>query len=98
MKFTSYLSDAYLNVELLKRSMSIHRDFAVLFLHTKEDLVFTYPEFLEKIEKLLFKGEADINCINYTNKLCKALRDYKIALYREGYLPNLRKQSILVNL
>lgn len=98
MKFTSYLSDAYLNIELLKRSMSIHRDFAVLFLHTKEDLVFTYPEFLEKTEKLLFKGEAGTNCINYTNKLCKALRDYKIALHREGYLPNLRKQSLLVNL
>ena len=78
--------------------MGIHRDFAALFLHTKEDLVFTYPEFLEKTEKLLFKGEAGTNYINYTNKLCRAVKDYKIALHREGYLPNLRTQSILANL
>ena len=97
VKFTSYLSDDHLNVELLKRSMGIHRDFAALFLHTKEELVFTYSEFLEKTEKLLFKGEVGTNCINYTHKLCRIINDYKIVLHREGYLPNLRRQSLLVN-
>ena len=56
VKFNSYLSEDHLNVELLKRSMGIHRDFTALFLHTKEDLVFTYPEFIEKTERLLFRG------------------------------------------
>ena len=40
--------------------MSIHRDFAALFLHTKEELVLIYPEFIEKTEKLLFKGNSAI--------------------------------------
>jgi len=86
------------SVELLKRSMGIHRDFAALFLHTKEELVFTYSEFLEKTEKLLFKGEVGTNCINYTHKLCRVITDYKIALHREGYLPNLGRPSLLANI
>jgi hypothetical protein len=98
VKFSPYLSEDHLNVELLKRSMGIHRDFAVLFLHTKEELIFLYSEFLEKTEKLLFKGEVGTSCINYTCKLCRAANDYKVALHREGYLPELRRQSLLVNI
>jgi hypothetical protein len=92
VKFNSYLSEDHLNVELLKRSMGIHRDFTALFLHTKEELIFTYPEFVEKIEKLLFKGDIGTDCIRYTHKLCRTISDYKIALHREGYLPDLRRQ------
>jgi hypothetical protein len=96
VKFNGYLSEDYLNVELLKRSMSIHRDFTALFLHTKEELVYTYPEFIEKTENVLFKGEVGINCIKYTHRLCRLICDYKIALHREGYLPDLRRQLPLV--
>lgn len=98
VKFNPYLSEDHLNVELLKRSMGIHRDFTALFLHTKEELVFTYPEFIENIEKLLFKGNVGTNCIKYTQKLCRSISDYKIALHREGYLPDLRRQLPLVDL
>lgn len=55
-KFRDYLSQNTLDLELLQRSMSIHRDFSALLLHTKEELVLIYPELLEKTEKLLFKG------------------------------------------
>lgn len=97
MKFTPYISEDKLNIELLKRSMIIHRDFTALFLHTKEEMVFTiYSESLEKIEKLLFKGEVGNNCISYTCKLCKLINDYKMALYREGYLQELKLNSLLV--
>ena len=56
VKFNPYLSEDHLNVELLKRSMGIHRDFTALFLHTKEELIFTYPEFVEKTEKTAVQG------------------------------------------
>jgi hypothetical protein len=98
VKFNGYLSDDYLNVELLKRSMSIHRDFTALFLNTKEELVCTYPEFIDKTEKILFKGEVGVNCIKYTHRLCRVICDYKIALHREGYLPDLRRQLPLVDM
>lgn len=98
VKFSPYFSENHLNVELLKRSMGIHRDLAVLFLHTKEELIFLYSEFLEKTEKLLFKGEVGASCINYTHKLCRAANDYKVALHKEGYLPDLRRQSLLINI
>ena len=98
VKFNSYLSEDHLNVELLKRSMGIHRDFTALFLHTKEDLVFTYPEFMEKTEKLLFRGDTVTNCIKYTQRICRAINDYKIALHREGYLPDLRRQLPLADI
>jgi len=98
VKFNPYLSEDHLNVELLKRSMGIHRDFTALFLHTKEEMVLTYPEFIEKIEKQLFKGNVGTNCIKYTQKLCVSISDYKIALHREGYLPDLRRQLPLVDL
>ena len=92
VKFTKYLSEDYLNAELLKRSMGIQRDFAALFLHTKEEFIFIYPEFMEKTEKLLFRGEVGNDYLKYTQKICKAVNDYKIALHREGYLPDFRKQ------
>jgi len=98
VKFNPYLSEDHLNVELLKRSMGIHRDFTALFLHTKEELIFTYPEFIEKTEKLLFKGDVGTDCIKYTRKLCRTISDYKIALHREGYLPDLRRQLPLIDL
>jgi len=98
VKFNSYLSEDHLNVELLKRSMGIHRDFTALFLHTKEDLVFTYPEFIEKTERLLLSGGVGTHCIKYTHKICRAINDYKIALHREGYLPNLRRQLPLADI
>lgn len=98
VKFNNYISEDHLNVELLKRSMGIHRDFAALFLHTKEELIFTYPEFIEKIEKLLFKGEVGTDCIKYTQKICRSVSDYKIALHREGYLPDLRRQLPLIDI
>jgi len=92
LKFSNYLSEDQLNVELLKRSMSIHRDFAALFLHTKEELVLIYPDFIEVTEKLLFKGNAGKDCIKFTHKICRAINDYKIALHREGYLPDFKRQ------
>jgi hypothetical protein len=98
IKFTGYLSEDHLNVELLKRSMGIHRDFTALFLHTKEELIFTYPEFMEKTEKLLFKGDVGNDCMKYTHKMCRAISDYKIALHREGYLPDLRRQLPLAEM
>jgi len=88
-KFKNYLSEKTLDMELLQRSMSIHRDFSALFLHTKEELVFVYPDLLEKAEKLLYKGGTGEDFINYTRKLCKLINDYKKTLYREGYLPDL---------
>jgi|SRR5664280_335064 len=98
VKFNSYLSKDHLNVELLKRSMGIHRDFTALFLHTKEDLVLTYPEFMEKTEKLLFRRKVVTNCIKYTQRMCRAVNDYKIALHREGYLPDMRRQLPLAEI
>lgn len=89
-KFKDYLSEKTLDMELLQRSMSIHRDFSALFLHTKEELVLIYPDLLEKAEKLLFKGETGADFKKYTHKMCKVLNDYKKMLYREGYLPDLR--------
>jgi hypothetical protein len=89
-KFKDYISEKTLDVELLQKSMSIHRDFSALFLHTKEELVLIYPDLLEKAEKLLFNGEAGTDFIKYTYKMCKVLKDYKKMLYREGYLPDLR--------
>jgi hypothetical protein len=88
-KFKNYISEKTLDMELLQRSMSIHRDFSALFLHTKEELVLVYPDFLEKAEKLLFKGDTGMDFISYTRKLCKLIGDYKKILYREGYLPDL---------
>ena len=98
IKFTSYIPGRQLDIEILKRSMGIHKNFANLFLFTKGELVFVYPEFLEITERLLFKGKECRNFINYTHKLCRAINDYKIALQREGYLPNPRKESILANI
>jgi len=97
-KFNNYLSEDHLNVELLKRSMGIHRDFAALFLHTKEELVLIYPEFIEKTEKLLFKGGPTTDCIKHTQKMCKTINDYKIALHRDGYLPDLRRNLPLADI
>jgi len=88
-KFKDYISEKTLDMELLQRSMSIHRDFLALFLHTKEELVFVYPDLLEKAEKLLFRGEKDADFVSYTRKMCKLINDYKKMLYREGYLPDL---------
>ncbi|MDQ1254537.1 MAG: hypothetical protein QG646_3807 [Euryarchaeota archaeon] len=98
IKFTGYLSEDHLNVELLKRSMSIHRDFTALFLQTKEELTFIYPEFMEKTEKLLFKGEIGTDYMKYMQRICRAISDYKIALHREGYLPDLRRQLPLTEI
>lgn len=94
-KFRDYLSENTLDMELLQRSMSIHRDFSALLLHTKEELVLIYPELLEKAEKLLFRGETGTDFINYTSKMCKLINDYKKMLYREGYLPDLRMRLSL---
>lgn len=94
-KFKDYLSESTLDMELLQRSMSIHRDFSALLLHTKEELVFIYPELLEKAEKLLFRGESGTDFIDYTRKMCKLISDYKKMLYREGYLPDLRMRLSL---
>jgi hypothetical protein len=98
LKFKDYISDDTLNTELLKRSMGIHRDFSALFLHTKEELVFIYPELLEKAERILFKGEAGTDFIKYTCKMSKLINDYKSALYREGYLPDFKRQLILTDI
>ncbi len=97
-KYKDYISEKTLDTELLQRSMSIHRDFSALFLHTKHELVFVYPELLEKVEKVLFKGETGTDLIKYTFKLCKVINDYKIALHREGYLPDIRMHLLLANI
>ncbi|MDD2339237.1 MAG: hypothetical protein PHG79_03005 [Methanosarcina sp.] len=94
-KFKDYLSENTLDLELLKRSMGIHRDFSALFLHTKEELMFIYPELLEKAEKLLFKGDTGVDFIKYTNRMCKVISDYKKILCREGYFPELRMRLSL---
>ena len=88
-KFKDYISEKTLDMQLLQRSMSIHRDFSALFLHTREELVLVYPDLLEQAEKLLFRGNTGTDFINYTRKLCKLINDYKKMLYREGYLPEL---------
>jgi hypothetical protein len=98
LKFKNYISEDILNTELLKRSMGIHRDFSALFLHTKEELVFIYPELLEKAEKILFKGEAGTDFIKYTCKMSKIINDYKVTLYREGYLPDFKLQLMLTDI
>lgn len=95
LKFKNYISDDSLNNELLKRSMGIHRDFSALFLHTKEELVFIYPELLEKAERILFKGEVGTDFIKYTFKMSKLIDVYKNTLYREGYLPDFKRQLTL---
>ncbi len=97
LKFKNYISDDTLNAELLKRSMSIHRDFSALFLHTKEELVFIHPELLEKAERILFKGDAGMDFIKYTCKISKIINDYKNVLYREGYLPDFKQQLIFTD-
>jgi hypothetical protein len=88
-KFKDYISDKTLDMELLKKSMNIHRDFSALLLHTKEELILVYPDFMEKAEKLLFKGEPGKDFVNYTCKMCKLIKDYKIILHKEGYLPDI---------
>jgi hypothetical protein len=98
LKFKDYISDETLNTELLKRSMGIHRDFSALFLNTKEELVFIYPELLEKAERILFRGEAGKDLIKYTCKMGKLIEDYKITLYKEGFLPNFKWQFISANI
>jgi len=97
-KFKSHISESTLDLELLQRSMSIHRDFSALCLHTKQELVFVCPDLLERAEKLLFKGEAGTDLIKYTRKLCKIINDYKIMLHREGYLPDIRMQLLLADI
>lgn len=94
-KFRDYISENTLDLELLQRSMSIHRDFSALFLQTKEELVLIYPDLLEKAERLLFKGETVTDFVKYTSKMCKVINDYKIMLHREGYLPDLRMKLLL---
>jgi hypothetical protein len=91
-KFRKYISKNSLDQELLQRSMSIHRDFSALCLHTRQELVFVCPELLEKAEKMLFKGEVGTDLIKYTRRLCKVIKDYNLMLYREGYLPDNRMQ------
>lgn len=94
-KFRNHISKNALDKELLQRSMSIHRDFSALCLHTRQELIFVCPDLLEKAEKLLFRGEASTDLIKYTRKLCKLVNNYKIMLYREGYLPDIRAQLLL---
>jgi hypothetical protein len=96
-KFKNFVSKSTLDQELLQRSMSIHRDFSVLCLHTRHELMFVCPDLLEKAEKLLFKGEAGNDLIRYTRRLCKVINDYKIMLHREGYLPDIRMQFLLAD-
>lgn len=91
-KFRKYISKNSLDQELLQRSMSIHRDFSALCLHTRQELVFVCPELLEKAEKMLFKGEVGTDLVKYTHRLCKVIKDYNLMLYREGYLPDNRLQ------
>ncbi len=97
-KFTPHLPESKLHTELLRISMNIHRNFAVMFLHTKAQMIYLSPEYFDRAEKLLFKGEIGQNCINHTHKLCKAINNYKIALYKEGYLPRLGENSLLDNI
>ena len=97
-KFKNYISERTLDIELLQKSMSIHRDFSALFLHTKQELVFLYPELLEKTEKLLFKGDIGSDFQKYTFKMCKMINDYKVMLHREGYLPDLKMRLLLSNI
>jgi hypothetical protein len=97
-KFKNYISESSLDLELLQKSMSIHRDFSALVLHTKEEMVLMYPDLLEKAEKLLFKGEIDTDLIKYTSKMCRVINEYKISLYREGYLPELKMQLLMANI
>jgi hypothetical protein len=98
MKFRKYISKSSLDQELLQRSMSIHRDFSVLCLHTRQELMFVCPELLEKAEKLLFRGEAGTDLIKYTYRLCKVINDYKKMLHREGYLPDIRAHLLLAEI
>lgn len=98
MKFRKYISKSSLDQELLQRSMSIHRDFSALCLHTRQELMFVCPDLLEKAEKLLFRGEAGTDLIKYTRRLCKVINDYKIMLHREGYLPDIRAQLLLAEI
>ena len=97
-KFKDYISEKTLDLELLQKSMSIHRDFSALFLNTKQELVYLYPELLEKTEKLLFKGEIGPDFVKYTFKMCKLINEYKTILYREGYLPDLKMRLLLSNI
>jgi len=97
LKFKNYISEDSLNNELLKRSMGIHRDFSALFLHTKEELVFIPPELLEKAERILFRGDVGTDFIKYTCKMSKIIDDYKNVLYREGYLPDFKRQLMLTD-
>ena len=97
-KFRKHISKRALDQELLQRSMSIHRDFSALCLHTRQELVFVCPDLLEKAEKLLFKGEAGTDLIKYTRRLCKVVNDYKITLHREGYLPDIRTQLLFTDI
>jgi hypothetical protein len=98
IKFKSHISEDDFNLEMLKRSMYIQRDFSALFLHTKDDLVLVYPELIEKAEKLLFKGEPGVDYIKYTSKICKVINDYKIMLHREGYLPDFKRQLLFADI
>lgn len=97
-KFKNYISERTLDIELLQKSMSIHRDFSALFLHTKQELLFLYPELLEKTEKLLFKGDIGSDFQKYTFRMCKLINDYKLMLHREGYLPDLKMRLLLSNI
>jgi hypothetical protein len=97
-KFKNHISESALEKELLQRSMSIHRDFSALCLHTRQELVFVCPDLLERAERLLFKGEAGTDLIRYTRRLCKVINDYKKMLYREGYLPDIRMQLLLAEI
>lgn len=97
MKFKKYIAKNSLDQELLQRSMSIHRDFSILYLHTRQELMFVCPELLDKAEKLLFRGEVSTDLIKYTRRLCKVINDYKIMLHREGYLPDIRAQFLLTD-
>ena len=97
-KFRKYISKSTLDQELLRRSMSIHRDFSALCLHTRQELMFVCPDLLEKAEQLLFRGEAGTDLIRYTRRLCKVINDYKIMLHREGYLPEIRAQLLFADI
>lgn len=98
IKFRKHISKSALDQELLQRSMSIHRDFSALCLHTRQELIFVCPDLLEKAEKLLFRGEAGTDLIKYTRRLCKVINAYKMMLHREGYLPEIRGQFLLAEI
>lgn len=97
-KFTSHLPKKELHIELLRKSMNIHRNFAFLFLNTKSQMIFLSPEHFNRAEKLLFKKEKNPNWIRHTYKLCRVISNYKMALYKEGYLPRLGEHSLLDNI